>query len=116
MAGIREVSVRLGSRASGLLSPPAVALRTSHAAVPEALGGRCRSEGRAPGRSRTDTGDPFRGPASSLGLRGLGHDTPVAPNHSCSAEWGEKNSPGCTYSIRALRSANAKRYQFAWVW
>src|SRR6516162_10275761 len=99
MAGIREVSVRLGSRASGLLSPPAVALRTSHAAVPEALGGRCRSEGRAPGRSRTDTGDPFRGPASSLGLRGLGHDTPVGPNHSCSGEWGEKNSPGFTYAI-----------------
>src|ERR1700743_1052013 len=29
-----------------------------------------------PGRSRTDTGDPFRGPASSLGLRGLGDNTP----------------------------------------
>src|SRR5215813_6010380 len=40
---------------------------------------RCRYEGRAPGRSRTDTGDPFRGPASSLGLRGLGHDTPAGP-------------------------------------
>src|SRR5215813_8765472 len=26
---------------------------------------------------------------------------------------GEKNSPGCTYSIHASRSANAKRYQFA---
>src|SRR5450432_3901336 len=32
----------------------------------------------APGRSRTDTGDPFRGPASSLGLRGLGNNTPVS--------------------------------------
>ena len=32
----------------------------------------------APGRSRTDTGDPFRGPASSLGLRGLGNNTPAA--------------------------------------
>src|ERR1700733_4457349 len=32
----------------------------------------------APGRSRTDTGDPFRGPASSLGLRGLCEHT---PNH-----------------------------------
>ena len=30
----------------------------------------------APGRSRTDTGDPFRGPASSFGLRGLNEDTP----------------------------------------
>ena len=29
----------------------------------------------APGRSRTDTGDPFRGPASSLGLRGRIHNT-----------------------------------------
>ena len=29
-----------------------------------------------PGRSRTDTGDPFRGPASSFGLRGLHEDTP----------------------------------------
>jgi hypothetical protein len=28
-----------------------------------------------PGRSRTDTGDPFRGPASSLGLRGRIHNT-----------------------------------------
>src|ERR1019366_6074999 len=34
----------------------------------------------APGRSRTDTGDPFRGPASSLGLRGLGNNTPAARN------------------------------------
>src|SRR5262249_47006316 len=57
---------------------------------------------RAPGRSRTDTGDPFRGPASSLGLRGLGHDTPAGPNHSYSGEWGEKNSPGFTYAIHAL--------------
>src|SRR6266567_9012410 len=31
---------------------------------------------RTPGRSRTDTGDPFRGPASSFGLRGLHEDTP----------------------------------------
>jgi hypothetical protein len=30
-----------------------------------------------PGRSRTDTGDPFRGPASSLGLRGRIHNTAV---------------------------------------
>jgi hypothetical protein len=28
-----------------------------------------------PGRSRTDTGDPFRGPASALGLRGRPHNT-----------------------------------------
>ena len=68
------------------------------ASVTEALRGQDR---RAPGRSRTDTGDPFRGPASSLGLRGLGHDTPAGPVHSCSGEWGEKTSPGCTYSIHA---------------
>jgi len=37
----------------------------------------------------------------------------VGPNHSCSGEWGEKNSPECTYTIRTLRSSNAKRYQFA---
>jgi hypothetical protein len=29
-----------------------------------------RQRSGTPGRSRTDTGDPFRGPASSLGLRG----------------------------------------------
>jgi hypothetical protein len=74
-------------------------------------------DGRAPGRSRTDTGDPFRGPASSLGLRGLGHDTPAGPVHSCSGEWGEKTSPGCTYSIHAApRRTNAKRYQFTLTW
>ena len=28
-----------------------------------------------PGRTRTDTGGPFRGPASSLGLRGRIHNT-----------------------------------------
>src|SRR5215469_9457076 len=55
---------------------------------------------RAPGRSRTDTGDPFRGPASSLGLRGLGHDTPVSPNHSCSAEWGVE-------SFTAVQASNS---------
>jgi hypothetical protein len=32
---------------------------------------------RAPGRVRTDTGDPFRGSASALGLRGLGNRTSV---------------------------------------
>jgi hypothetical protein len=32
--------------------------------------------GSTPGRGRTDTGDPFRGPASSFGLRGHCDDTP----------------------------------------
>src|ERR1035437_9154014 len=35
----------------------------------------------APGRSRTDTGDPFRGSASSLGLRGRDHNTARAIAH-----------------------------------
>ena len=30
----------------------------------------------APGRTRTDTSDPFRGAASALGLRGLSNNTP----------------------------------------
>ena len=30
----------------------------------------------APGRTRTDTSDPFRGAASALGLRGLANNTP----------------------------------------
>jgi hypothetical protein len=29
----------------------------------------------APGRTRTDTSDPFRGAASALGLRGLANNT-----------------------------------------
>src|SRR5215831_21319483 len=37
-------------------------------------------------------------------------------DHSCSGEWGEKNSLRFTYSIHAPRSANAKRYQFALLW
>ena len=45
---------------------------------------------RAPGRSRTDTGDPFRGPASSLGLRGLGNDTPADPIDSRPSNGGKK--------------------------
>ena len=32
--------------------------------------------GGAPGRTRTDTSDPFRGAASALGLRGLANNTP----------------------------------------
>jgi hypothetical protein len=36
---------------------------------------RMRRTYSTPGRTRTDTGDPFRGPASSLGLRGCLHNT-----------------------------------------
>ncbi len=43
-----------------------------------------------PGRSRTDTGDPFRGPASSLGLRGRGNDTSAGPNNSRVLNGGER--------------------------
>src|SRR6185437_9399468 len=39
-----------------------------------------------PGRSRTDTGDPFRGPASSLGLRGRIHNTARAIAEPVSSE------------------------------
>ena len=39
-----------------------------------------------PGRSRTDTGDPFRGPASSLGLRGRIHNTARAITEPVSNE------------------------------
>src|ERR1700733_2233550 len=35
-----------------------------------------RNIGRAPGRVRTDTADPFRRPASTLGLRGRTNNTP----------------------------------------
>lgn len=48
----------------------------------------------APGRSRTDTGDPFRGPASSLGLRGLGNNTPERLSDSRAAELIQIVSPG----------------------
>ena len=48
----------------------------------------------APGRSRTDTGDPFRGPASSLGLRGLGNNTPERLTDSRAAELIQNVSPG----------------------
>jgi len=75
------------------LGPAQNAAKARSAAACTPARQRCREQGRlrryrarAPGRSRTDTGDPFRGPASSLGLRGLGHDTPVGPNHSCSGE------------------------------
>ena len=48
----------------------------------------------APGRSRTDTGDPFRGPAFSLGLRGLGNNTPERLSDSRAAELIQNVSPG----------------------
>src|ERR1700733_2781153 len=51
----------------------------------------------APGRSRTDTGDPFRGPASSLGLRGLGNNTPERLSDSRAAELIQIVSPGGSY-------------------
>ena len=51
----------------------------------------------APGRSRTDTGDPFRGPASSLGLRGLGNNTPERLSDSRAAELIQNVSPGGSY-------------------
>src|SRR4249919_807132 len=53
----------------------------------------------APGRGRTDTGDPFRGPASSFGLRGLGNDTPADPHNSRPANGVEKDPLRCIYSI-----------------
>src|SRR5499427_4494444 len=56
----------------------------------------------APGRGRTDTGDPFRGPASSFGLRGLGNDTSAEPDYSRPAYGVEKDPLRCIYSI--LRS------------
>jgi hypothetical protein len=56
----------------------------------------------APGRGRTDTGDPFRGPASSFGLRGLGNDTSAEPGYSRPAYGVEKDPLRCIYSI--LRS------------
>ena len=57
---------------------------------------------RAPGRDRTDTGDPFRGPASSFGLRGLGNSTSAQPDYSRPAYEVEKDPLRCIYSI--LRS------------
>src|SRR4029077_6578027 len=56
----------------------------------------------APGRGRTDTGDPFRGPASSFGLRGLDKDTSATPDYSRPAYRVEKDPLRCIYSI--LRS------------
>jgi hypothetical protein len=53
----------------------------------------------APGRGRTDTGDPFRGPASSFGLRGLGNDTSAEPDYSRPAYRVEKDLLRCIYSI-----------------
>src|SRR5215470_2543534 len=58
--------------------------------------------GSAPGRGRTDTGDPFRGPASSFGLRGLGNYTSAEPDYSRPAYGVEKDPLRCIYSI--LRS------------
>src|SRR6266513_2452618 len=55
--------------------------------------------GCAPGRGRTDTGDPFRGPASSFGLRGLGNDTSADPDNSRPGNGVEKDPLRCTYSI-----------------
>src|SRR6516162_6624673 len=111
-----EVTARLGARELRRQARRGLCPHTNHAAELCETGGRCRCARRAPGRSRTDTGDPFRGPASSLGLRGLGHDTPAGPIHSCPGEWGEKNSPGFRNAIHAPRSANAKRYQFTLAW
>ena len=65
----------------------------------------------APGRGRTDTGDPFRGPASSFGLRGLDKDTSAAPDNSRPAYGVEKDPLRCIYSI--LRSeTDTKSYDF----
>jgi len=64
--------------------------------------GQKAADARAPGRGRTDTGDPFRGPASSFGLRGLGNDTSAAPDYSRPAYGVEKDPLRCIYSI--LRS------------
>src|SRR5215470_5007409 len=55
--------------------------------------GQKAEDTRAPGRGRTDTGDPFRGPASSFGLRGLGNDTSAEPDYSRPAYGVEKDSP-----------------------
>ena len=41
------------------------------------VGGTFSEEG-APGRVRTDTGDPFRGSASATGLRGRANNNPNA--------------------------------------
>src|ERR1700722_3839477 len=57
----------------------------------------------APGRSRTDTGDPFRGPASSLGLRGLGNNTPERLSDSRAAELIQNVSPGGSYLFSLRR-------------
>src|SRR6266536_6388385 len=57
----------------------------------------------APGRGRTDTGDPFRGPASSFGLRGLGNDTSADPGNSRPGNGVEKDPLRCIYPI--LRSS-----------
>src|SRR5580704_12878689 len=68
----------------------------------------------APGRSRTDTGDPFRGPASSLGLRGLGNNTPERLSDSRAAELIQNVSPGGSFSIFTW-TPNAKRNHFDYV-
>src|ERR1700722_13177853 len=49
--------------------------RTPLPQVRQRLNGHANSKC-APGRTRTDTSDPFRGAASALGLRGLANNTP----------------------------------------
>jgi len=91
-------------------SRPGLGPRHPPSCTAGADGGRCicisagqkAEDARAPGRGRTDTGDPFRGPASSFGLRGLGNDTSAEPDYSRPAYGVEKDPLRCIYSI--LRS------------
>src|SRR5208283_5577817 len=57
--------------ATGTLTPAGQPGRSGHTSNSPASMVRC-----APGRTRTDTSDPFRGAASALGLRGLANNTP----------------------------------------
>mgnify|MGYP007111872762 CR=1 FL=1 len=66
-ADIADIYVQPGATSGIIVSAvAALAIGSDTAAVPSMS---------TPGRSRTDTGDPFRGPASSLGLRGRIHNT-----------------------------------------
>jgi hypothetical protein len=66
-----------------------------------------------PGRSRTDTGDPFRGPASSFGLRGLHEDTPNGSDKRTGGGllW-VRSEVNFTYSIPLSGIADTLRYHF----